>query len=191
MITSPIKTTIRNLSGKRYSFDFGYDAKVVLLPHGSSLDTAVIDGDAFSLFTDSREADSLVHGIIRGELKVSYSIEPVYEVNKVAMLLQASTINLTNSYRQWAGGKQSQKADITVEPVTAAPIEEKPAAVTEIIQESIVEYAPVEEVKQEEPVAEAEAIEPVEPVKEDQAEPQEAPAVEEAPKKRNRRVKLS
>ena len=207
MTVSPIKTVLRNVSGNRYSFNLGVDKKITLLPAGGPYDTITVSGDIFSQFAEIRESDSLLYGIIRNDIIVSYVIESVYEVTRAAECLQASTSNMTALYRAWANGKHTVTDDLTKEPVVKVA-EDKKEEVVSVKTEPVVEEPKVsevtiepvtpvvEEVKPVEPVVEKQPAEPVVEEKKEEAvegEAKEEATSEEAPstKKRNRRVKIS
>ena len=206
MTVSPIKTVLRNVSGNRYSFSLGMDKRITLLPAGGPYDTVTVSGDVFSQFTESRGSDSLLYGIIRNDIIVSYIVESVYEVTRAAECLQASTSNMTALYRAWANGKHTVADDLTKEPVVKV-VEDKKEEVVSVKTEPVVDEPKVSEVTIEPVAPIAEEVKPVETVVEEQpAEPvieekeeakeegaKEEVNSEEAPstKKRNRRVKIS
>ena len=209
MTVSPIKTVLKNVSGNRYSFNLGMDKRITLLPAGGPYDTVTVSGDVFSQFTESRGSDSLLYGIIRNDIVVSYIVESVYKVTRAADCLQASTSNMTALYRAWANGKHTVTDDLTKEPVVKV-VEEKREEVVSVKAETAVEEPKVSEVTIEPVTPVAEEVKadesiveeaPAEPVVEDkkeeeevlEEEPKEEISSEETPttKKRSRRVKLS
>lgn len=165
MTVSPIKTVLRNVSGNRYSFNLGIDKRVTLLPAGGPCDKVVLNGDIFSQFREGRESDTLIYGIVRNEIVVSYIVEPIYEISLSDNCLQASTSNLTAIYQKWAQSKQGHKDDVAKEPV--APVVEKEE-----------EKVPVKVEVKPEPVSSV-TIEPVDPVVEEPVKEEESKVVEE------------
>lgn len=158
-MSSPIRSVVRNLSDRKIRYDFGKQRSLTVTPKGTAYDVASIEGDVFSLFRDSREAEALIQGIIRGVVEVSYVIESPYKVGVVDKRQMSMIGALAPKYEKWLKESKASTEAKEEDPVEEERKEEAPAA---------------EEPKEEAPVVENPA--PVEESKEE-----EAPAVEEAP----------
>ena len=199
MITSPIKTVLKNVSGKRLTFQISFEKRITLLPSGSGLDTATINGDVFSQFSESRGSEPLLHSVINGEVLISYKIEPQFAVTRCDNILQAATNNMGGLYRKWAESKHQDTLSVSIKENEAKDIE--PANVKkaeEVIAASVVDIATEPVVTEEPPAVEPvksvdKAVETVDVVTEpivNKAEESTVSVEEEQPKKKSRRVKL-
>lgn len=168
-MSSPIRSVVKNLSDRKIRYDFGKQRSLTVTPKGTAYDVASIEGDIFSLFRDSREAEALIQGIIRGVIEVSYVIELPYKVGVVDSRQMSMIGALAPKYEKWL--KESKSS---TEAKEEAPKEEAPATEeTKEEEEPKEEASATEETKEEAPVEE-------EP-KEEASAVEEAPVAEEAP----------
>lgn len=134
MITSPIKSIVRNLTDKKYTTPITSRMRIVLDPAGTATDTARIDGDVFTLMDRTVVAEALVNDILANKVSLTYVVD------KVATLItntEAANINSSvtlrdavykanSSIKSVPSKKEVQPEPAPTEPVTPQPVEEVP-----------------------------------------------------------------
>ena len=112
---SPIKTVITNLSNNVVRYNLGKQRYVHLLASGRKEDTAIVEGDIFSLFHDIRESEQLIHGVVNGTVKIHYIIESTYSVEDTDSCQLIASGSINGRYSKWFNAmveaRKEQKKD--------------------------------------------------------------------------------
>lgn len=171
MITSPIKSIIKNLTDKKYTTPVTSRMRIVLEPKGQAGDTARVDGDVFTLMDRTAVVEALLADVLDKKVSLLYVVDKVAELqenNDTANINSSVTFRdrVTALNKPVSKATQTKKQEVEVE--VAEVIESEPT-------DSKVEEQETPEVKQE-PVEE-----PAKEVVTDTAE--ETPEVKPEPEK--------
>ena len=190
MTISPIKSIVRNLTGKRFIAIVSSNVRIVLEGKGKPGDTANLTGDVFSYFETTSAADGFMDSLLSEKVSLTYVIDSVVAVER-----NTKAPNFSGSAKTTERIKNFNRPSISEVPLPP---------VGEILKDCEVTYAK-DEVKEEpkeeppvvdEPKAEPAKEEPVvaevkpEPVVEAPSEVAEEKKVEELkPEKKTRKSK--
>lgn len=190
MITSPIKTIIKNLTDQKFTTPINSGLRIAITANGEKGDTAIISGDVFTMMDRTPVAEALISAILTGKVSLEYVIDRLGKITEnsndpninssVTTRDKIAKLNKLEATKEVA----AEATDVVVDVATPTPectvVSEEENAVSEAIADEQ-KQTPAEDGKNQN----TESVAPADPST-------EKAASKEAPKsRRQRQIKLN